>query len=578
MKHPLTLFAALVATALLALTLASCRDTLPAGPHDTGNSDTIAYWTFDGNTNDVSGNGHDGSISGTTGFGKDRFGTPGTALILNRNTTVIVASISDLNMLTGNSYTISTWVNIADTGYGSTCKILSKMVTSRFAEETGYEIDRSFYNSKMQPVYAGLVDLSNQGTLALGNQDGLNWYSTSSPQWHMVTLVVAAHQTISLYVDSVLVQSAAIEIKDNVANNDVPLTMGPLADGSAVDDILMLHRAMSANEVTSRFHEGGWYAHQDTAIVPPPPDSGWSRKPGLSGTNQDLLVGQFVNSTVGFVGGSNGIFLKTTDAGSTWSLRSPVPVSGTVYGISFFSATNGFAVGDQRTIAATSDGGGTWATINTSNVPTSDLIRSVCFATQNTGFVGTADAYGAPSGTICRSIDGGLTWNPVITTQGGIYDIDFSIPGSNGMNGVALGRFGVSYWTNDGGATWNQGTTDQPNVIISHSTFTSATTGFAVATNITDTIRGFILRTDDAGHSWHTVRSSWIFGNCGIANNGNGVITAVGFGGAVVESTDGGSTWLGTTSGTSRWFAVQYPTPHRAVFVGMNGNIATRDR
>lgn len=570
MKHPLTLFAALVATALFALTLSSCRDTLPAGPPTTSGSDTIAFYPHplvDGK--DVTGHGHDGTwpltapaqVTGTDRFGKVQLTGEGIT-VLNSN---------GLNFTGNDSYSISAWIQLFDQPNNPIQdRIVSKSPASY--PPHGYELGISLGRN------IGAFVSDSIGNHAVAAWGGLT--DTSSPSaWHMVTMVVKARTSVSLYIDSILSQTnttSASAMAPNVGNDTTPLLMGGY--GYLLDDVLILHHAVSANEVAARFHEGGWYAHHDTTVVPPLPDSGWSRKPGLSGTNQDLLVGQFVNATVGFVAGSNGVFLKTTDAGNTWSLRSPVPVSGTVYGISFFSATNGFAVGDQRTIAATFDGGGTWASINTSNVPVSDLIRSVCFSNQNTGFVGTADAYGAPSGSICRSTDGGTTWNPIFTTQGGIYNIDFNIPGSNGMIGVAQGRFGVSYWTNDGGATWNQGTTDQPNVIITRSTFTSPTTGFAVATNITDTIRGFILRTDDAGHTWHTVTSSWIFGNCGIANNGNGVITAVGFGGAVVESTDGGSTWVGTTSGTSRWFAVQYPTPHRAVFVGMNGNIATRDR
>lgn len=301
-----------------------------------------------------------------------------------------------------------------------------------------------------------------------------------------------------------------------------------------------------------------------------------------SGTTENLVVGQFVNSTVGFVGGSNGALLKSQDAGSTWNTASPAPVlttsngPGVVYGISFFDAMNGFAVGDQRVIARTADGGQNWDMMDASMLPQTDLIRSVHFTTRNTGFVGTTDAYGAHSGTICGSNDGGQTWMPVITTLGGIYNIDF-IPATNGLAGVAQGRFGVNYWTIDGGATWKAGSTDQPNALISHSTFTSATTGFAVASNITDTVHGFLLRTDDAGHTWHTV-NSYSLGLDGIASNGNGVITAVGFGGLVVESTDGGSTWSQSNSGTSRWIDIRYASQQRAVLFGMNGHIATRDR
>jgi photosystem II stability/assembly factor-like uncharacterized protein len=322
---------------------------------------------------------------------------------------------------------------------------------------------------------------------------------------------------------------------------------------------------------------------RNNSTQPPPVTFSGTWNPSSSGTSEYLVVGQFVNSAVGFAAGSNGVMLKTPDSGSTWNMRSPAPVvttsagPGVVYGISFFDAANGFAVGDQRAINQTTDGGMHWTPMDNSLVPTSDLIRSVHFINRNNGFIGTSDAYGAQSGTICRSEDGGQTWKPVFTTDGGIYNIDFNIPGSNGMNGIAQGRWGVNYWTNDGGVTWNPGTTDQPNSLVTRSTFTSATTGFAVGYPLTDTTHGFILRTDDGGHNWHTMKS---ISPCldGISCNGNGTITAAGFGGIVLESTDGGATWTQSNVGTSRWIDVRYANEHRAVLFGMSGNIATRDK
>ncbi len=332
-----------------------------------------------------------------------------------------------------------------------------------------------------------------------------------------------------------------------------------------------------------------------TEPTPPTPLSGgWTLS--SSGTNQSLVVGQFVNSSAGFVGGETGVMLRTSDSGSHWSGLTPAPVfsgsvTGVIYGLSFFDASNGFVVGDQRDVDMTNDGGNTWNAMNTNNVPQTDLIRSLYFTSRNTGFIGTTDAYANPSGSICGTVDGGQTWNWVTSTAGGIYNIDFNIPGSHGLTGVAQGRYGVSYYTVDGGGTWNVGSTDQPNSLISRSTFTSATTGFAVAQSLTpnnDTAVslspqqfGFILRTDDAGHTWHTVYSTAhiaiSLGLNGIANNGNGTITAVGGCGIVVESTDGGTTWTQSWTGSSLWYDIRYASQHHAVIFGVNGNIATRN-
>jgi photosystem II stability/assembly factor-like uncharacterized protein len=305
---------------------------------------------------------------------------------------------------------------------------------------------------------------------------------------------------------------------------------------------------------------------------------------GTAGTSQNLVIGQFVDANTGFAAGANGVFAASNDSGNTWTVRGSAPAfatsngPGVIYGLSFFNSTTGVAVGDQRDISSTFDGGNSWNPIDASSISETELIRSLYFTNDHDGFIGTADAYADPSGSIYRSTDGGKTWNPIASTVGGIYAIGFTNIGFGvaGSDGVAMGRFGVDYWTSDGGATWNPGTTDQPNSLISHCTFVNATTGFAAATTLGDTQHGFILRTDDAGHTWHTVKSVSPAVD-GIASSGL-TITAVGFNGTVVESTDLGTTWTQSSVGNSRWDDVEYSSPTHAVLFGDNGNIAQRNK
>lgn len=71
---------------------------LPAG--------LISHWTFNGNFNDVSGNGHTGTPTDVSN-GVGRSGVPNTAMVFNGTTSnVAVGYQSDLNMNTNNAYTI----------------------------------------------------------------------------------------------------------------------------------------------------------------------------------------------------------------------------------------------------------------------------------------------------------------------------------------------------------------------------------------------------------------------------------------------------------------------------------------
>jgi len=331
---------------------------------------------------------------------------------------------------------------------------------------------------------------------------------------------------------------------------------------------------LSFNSCKKQVTEVDTVVKYDTIYTHCPDDSStWINR--STGTSNDLVIAAFSGNT-GYVSGQHGTMLYTNDAGTTWQLVSSVPVfepssgPGTVYGLTFSSPSTLFAAGDQRVVTGTSDGALSWMMMNTAALPGGDLIRSLAFVNSTNGFLGTSDAYAAPSGTICATTDGGQSWEPVFNTSGGIYNIDF-----NGPIGVAQGRFGVNYWTDDYGSNWHSGSSDVPNAMLYRSTFTSSTTGFAVAT--VSPTQGAILKSTDAGHTWVTIKSVSV-GLQGIASNGNGTITAVGFSGAIIESTDGGATWMQSNAGTNRWLDVRYVNASRAVIVGANGQIFTRDK
>jgi photosystem II stability/assembly factor-like uncharacterized protein len=329
---------------------------------------------------------------------------------------------------------------------------------------------------------------------------------------------------------------------------------------------------LSFNSCKKQTTEVDTVVRYDTIYTHCPDDSStWIRR--STGTTNDLVISTYSGNT-GYVGGTQGVMLQTMDAGNTWQTVTSVPTYsatyGTVYGLTFAGSSLLVAAGDQRVVAESSNGGGSWASMDASTVPFSELIRSIYFVSSTTGYVGTSDAYAGPNGTICRTVDGGQTWSPIFTTAGGIYNIDF-----HGTNGVAQGRFGLNYWSNDNGATWHLGSSDVPNAMIYRTTFTSATTGFAAA--LDNESVGYILQTTDAGHTWHTIKTV-NHGLQGIASNGAGVITAVGFAGDIVESTDGGATWNESMASSNRWIDIRYVNSHRAVIVGAGGQIFTRDK
>jgi hypothetical protein len=69
----------------------------------------VAYYPFNGNANDASGNKNNGTVNGAV-FAKDRFGNLNSAYSFNGTSNFIqIPNSSSLQL--GSSYTISAWVN-----------------------------------------------------------------------------------------------------------------------------------------------------------------------------------------------------------------------------------------------------------------------------------------------------------------------------------------------------------------------------------------------------------------------------------------------------------------------------------
>jgi photosystem II stability/assembly factor-like uncharacterized protein len=166
-----------------------------------------------------------------------------------------------------------------------------------------------------------------------------------------------------------------------------------------------------------------------------------------TGADQGVEDICFTDMNTGYIGGWSGYFAKTTDGGLTWTPMTPGTDIYYYACIDFKDAQHG-VVGAQTnssTIPAavyyTSDGGATWATgTGLTGIPV-----KVVYTTANTYFIVNN------SGEIQKSTNGGQTWTSVKTGLGTLVGIDFYNP----MIGIATADDGYLYLTFDGGNTWS---------------------------------------------------------------------------------------------------------------------------
>jgi photosystem II stability/assembly factor-like uncharacterized protein len=231
----------------------------------------------------------------------------------------------------------------------------------------------------------------------------------------------------------------------------------------------------------------------------------------------------------------SGFAARTTDGGTHWTLVE-TGAKGNLYGTSFLNFHTAIAVGDFGTILRTTDVGKSWHFIQG---PTQSALRAVQFIDEKIGW-----ACG-DGGFIIRTEDGGDSWLPLIGGKQETLHALFFLDKLNGwVAGVAdnvTAVIPIFRRTSDGGKTWIPW--QYPGGIINCIRFVDGKTGFAVGNG------GFIMKTTNGGESWEALKSGAqlpLYGCHFISPHTGWVCGAQGI---VLKTEDGGKTWEEDESG-----------------------------
>lgn len=206
-----------------------------------------------------------------------------------------------------------------------------------------------------------------------------------------------------------------------------------------------------------------------------------------SGITEDNLEDiQFVNINTGFVVGTRGIVLKTTNSGLTWEQKS-TPLSSNLIAVWFMDAQIGLAVGDLGRIIRTANSGETW---NLMISPVTESLVDICFVNTLTGYVSGRNA------TLIKTTDGGVNWIKKGGTELGYYSACHFFNATNGL--VTHSSYNIRETTNSG-ENWVN--IYSPSETLFDLCFINQTTGFASASS------GLIIKTTNSGNNWNIVQS-----------------------------------------------------------------------
>ena len=232
----------------------------------------------------------------------------------------------------------------------------------------------------------------------------------------------------------------------------------------------------------------------------------------------------FPTQSTGYAVTWEGEIVKTTDAGSSWSVISSGQFE-RILSVWFTDATTGYIATGNSAYKST-DGGSTW---NEMALMHPDVyFKEIMFVNQNTGFIS-----GESDGLILRTDDEGLSWNV-------IYENSLSWPRAIHFLDPDTGYVASDHSvikTVDGGQTWTEFNDFDPENLFYSISFVNANTGFV------GSLFSKLYRTTDGGETWTDLSDTSRFypvTSLFFTSETTGYMSS----GNLFQTNDGGATWV----------------------------------
>lgn len=261
----------------------------------------------------------------------------------------------------------------------------------------------------------------------------------------------------------------------------------------------------------------------------------------------------FLNASHGYATNEDGLFY-TLDGGYTWE-QIPEVRNLIMRSVEFLTPDVGWVVGRYGATFGTSDGGDTWQSFGSDwrgspFTRPGNGISSIHFFDELNG-IGTRRA---PDG-ICVTSDGGQTWEPVWTENGG--DVH-GPPGVFERRTIMIPGEGVCMISSDSGMTWTKVELRDPRYEDAETRFwgiavLSHSEAVAAASTGPEVNLPAIFKTTDGGHTWSAVFDGEGSGRMqDIDAVDDRTVVAVSHGFRVYRTQDGGNLWQEIDLGPAR--------------------------
>ena len=203
------------------------------------NDSLVAHFPFNGNANDETGNGYDGTVYGTT-LSSDRFGNPNSAYEFDG----VDDYINTFSTFDFEFRTMTLWVkpfNIQGDG------VTEKHIAGQDANTLNYgQLKAKFANGNL--------------AVRAGGETNNHLVSVNNNTWYHITLVRDG-SSCSYYLNNILIGSASSGTVGSISSPNEDFVIGAGRDldrqffHGIIDDIRIYNRALSSSEIDSLYNE-----------------------------------------------------------------------------------------------------------------------------------------------------------------------------------------------------------------------------------------------------------------------------------------------------------------------------------
>ena len=227
----------------------------------------VGYWPFNGNANDVSGNGNNGNLLPGVTYSNNRFNEQNKSLLIDgvdggvpNKMITNKGAVLPSPIATNSDFTISTWFQITDLTKG----VANSTPSNSFTSQTILcGIPYSTFGLSFNHPYVPNKIMSCIGTgnnwVTCGPNNPISWNFNNKSDWHQMVICKSSNN-ISYYLDGYVVNSTNINFNlialTSIQIGGIPVSTGEVFSGR-IDDIGIWNRVLTQAEITALYNSTG---------------------------------------------------------------------------------------------------------------------------------------------------------------------------------------------------------------------------------------------------------------------------------------------------------------------------------